>query len=173
MFSPQRVHYSLLRILAVLLLLLVDFGTASGVSATPFCEPAVAFGANRFSNPTTINNRWFPLTPGTQLVLDGQVNASGGTALHRVIFTVTALTKVINGVRTLVIWDRDFNAGQLAEAELAFFAQDNAGNVWNLGEYPEEYEGGHFAGAPSTWIAGVAGAQGGIHMLASPHTGTG
>ena len=88
------------------------------------------------------------------------------------VFTVTNLTKVLNGVRNVVIWDRDFNDGQLAEAELAFFAQDNAGNVWNLGEYPEEYEGGQFTGAPSTWISGLAGAQGGLHMLAKPRLGT-
>ena len=28
------------------------------------------------------------------------------------------------------------------EAELAFFAQDDDGNVWHLGEYPAEYRGG-------------------------------
>ena len=42
--------------------------------------------------------------------------------------TVTDLSKVIDGVRTLVIWERDYTAGQLSEPELAFFAQDNAGN---------------------------------------------
>ena len=40
------------------------------------------------------------------------------------------------------MWDVDEQDGELAEAELAFFAQDDAGNVWNLGEYPEEYEDG-------------------------------
>src|SRR3990170_3720292 len=65
------------------------------------------------------------------------------------------------------------SAGQLVETELAFFAQDDDGNVWNLGEYPEEYENGEFVGAPSTWIAGLAGAEAGVHMLAEPRQGTG
>ena len=40
--------------------------------------------------------------------------------------------------------------------------------MWNTGEYPEEYENGRFAGAPSTWISGQAHATAGIHMLAHP-----
>jgi hypothetical protein len=70
-----------------------------------------------------------------------------------------------------VLMDKDFNDGELAEAELAFQAQDHDGRVWNLGEYPEEYENGKFVGAPSTWIAGVAGAEAGQHMLAQPKVG--
>ena len=84
--------------------------------------------------------------------------------------TVTDLTKVVDGVRTLVIWERDFTAGQLSEPELAFFAQDNAGNVWLLGEYPEEYEDGKFDKAPA-WISGQKGARAGITMPAEPRLG--
>ena len=70
------------------------------------------------------------------------------------IFTVTDLTKEINGVRTVVLWDRDINAGKLLEGELALWAQDDDGNVWLLGEYPEEYdENGKFE-ARSRHMAG-------------------
>jgi hypothetical protein len=73
----------------------------------------------------------------------------------------------------VVLWDRDINAGKLLEGELAFWAQDNGGNVWLLGEYPEEYdERGKFEGAPDTWIAGVARARAGIMMRADPKEGT-
>jgi hypothetical protein len=78
---------------------------------------------------------------------------------------------MVDHVRTVVAWDRDFLEGKLQEQELAFFAQDDQGNVWNFGEYPEEYEHGKFAGAPSTWIRGTAGAYGGIHMLSQPKVG--
>jgi hypothetical protein len=71
----------------------------------------------------------------------------------------------------VVVWDRDIVEGQIAESELAFFAQDDHGNVWNLGEYPEEFEDGEFIGAPSTWIAGVAKAKAGIHMRGKPRLG--
>jgi hypothetical protein len=89
-----------------------------------------------------------------------------------VVFTVTDLTKVVDGVRSLVMFDRDFNAGALVEAELAFHAQDDSGNVWNMGEYPEEYEGGKFSGAPDTWLTGTQGAKAGLLMRAAPRTGT-
>jgi hypothetical protein len=111
-----------------------------------------------------IDNRFLPMIPGTRTILEGAVDG----VPHRVEFTVTDLTKVINGTPVLVIWDTDTSEGELAESELSFFAQDEVGNVWNLGEYPEEYEGGEFVGAPSTWIAGESGAEAGIHMQASP-----
>lgn len=179
MFSQLRVRSALLSTVAALLLLLTSAqaatssaaGTSSATATLP-CDAIVHFDRDDFSNSTNIDNKWLPLVPGTQLTLDGRANRGGGPLPHRVVFTVTNLTKVINGVRTLVVWDRDIGDGQLQEAELAFFAQDNDGNVWNLGEYPEEYTGGRFSGAPNTWIAGVAGSQGGIHMLARPRVGT-
>jgi len=125
----------------------------------------------RFSRPLKINNRMFPLVPGTEFVYRGRVVEGGESTPHSVVFTVTDLTKVVDHVRTVVAWDRDFLEGRLQEQELAFFAQDDQGNVWNFGEYPEEYENGVFTGAPDTWIRGTAGAYGGIHMLARPRVG--
>jgi hypothetical protein len=136
----------------------------------PDCQRAVAFDRNNFDS-TRIDNEFLPLTPGTQLVLEGRANRGGGALPHTVTFTVTNLIKVIDGVRTRVMWDVDENEGEVVEAELAFFAQDDDGNVWNLGEYPEEYEDGFFLGAPNTWIAGVADAEAGIHMLDRPDVG--
>lgn len=167
MFSEQR--FALLRILAAFLLTLTGVGAQGGSSEIPLCDdPVVDFDPDNFSDPTRIYNKWLPLVPGTQLTLEGRANRGGGALPHQVVFTVTNLTKMINGVRTVVVWDVDSNEGQLVERELAFFAQDDDGNVWNLGEYPEEFEERKFVGASSTWIAGLDGAEGGIHMLAKP-----
>jgi hypothetical protein len=125
----------------------------------------------RFSEPTDVDNRYFPLVPGTEFVYDGVVVEDGERHPHRVVFTVTGVTKKIHGIRTVVAWDRDFTDGELQEAELAFFAQDDRGNVWTMGEYPEEFDSGRFVGAPSTWIDGFGGGHGGIHMLARPRVG--
>lgn len=172
MFNKQSFGLTLVKVFFVLGLIFGSTGVSKAnaeQSAAPQCSQIVGFDRNNFSNPTKIDNLWLPMVPGTQITLEGTTSEG----IHSVVFTVTDLTKVIDGVSTLVIWDRDFSDGELVEAELAFFAQDNAGNVWNLGEYPEEYDQGKFTGAPSTWISGVAGAIGGIHMLAAPHTGTG
>jgi hypothetical protein len=130
------------------------------------------FERARFDDPTHIDNRWLPLTPGTQFVYEGSaIVDKEGRQSRRVVTTVTDLTKVIDGVRTLVIWETDYTAGKLSEPELAFFAQDAAGNVWLVGEYPEEYENGKFDKAPA-WISGQKGARAGITMPADPRVGT-
>jgi hypothetical protein len=130
------------------------------------------FKRAQFANPTRINNRWLPLKPGTQRVYEGSAILEGETkrSARRVVSTTTDVGKVIAGVQTLVVVEKDFTAGQLGEAEIAFFAQDDAGNVWLLGEYPEEYEDGKFADAPA-WIAGQKGARAGVAMPANPRPG--
>jgi hypothetical protein len=109
--------------------------------------------------------------PGAYSVFEGSAIEDGERISRRVVTTVTDLTKEINGVNTVVVWERDYNEGQLVEAELAFFAQDNDGNVWHMGEYPEEYEDGKFDKAPG-WLAGLEGASAGIAMRAEPRLGT-
>jgi hypothetical protein len=144
----------------------------TGNRSTGTCVRIAHFRRHNFTQPTKINNRFFPLIVGRQFVYEGRANQGGAAVPHRIVFTVTDMTKVIDGVRTRVIWDRDFDEGQLAESELAFFAQDTNGNVWSMGEYPEEYENGKFAGAPSVWIPGVSGAKAGVMMLGRPRLGT-
>jgi hypothetical protein len=113
----------------------------------------------------------FPLAVGTQFVYQGTLAEGGESKPHSVVFTVTDLWKTVDHVQTVVALDQDFLEGTLQEQELAFFAQDDKGNVWNFGEYPEEYDNGKFTGAPSTWIRGSAGAYGGIHMPGQPRPG--
>jgi hypothetical protein len=141
-------------------------------AAAAQASPAAEGGRNRFTAPATVDNPMFPLVPGTEFSYAGTLAEDGHTRPHTVVFTVSGLTKKIHGVTTVVAWDRDFLRGKLQEQELAFFAQDDAGNVWNFGEYPEEYEHGKFTGAPSTWIRGTGHAYGGIHMLARPTAGS-
>jgi hypothetical protein len=142
-------------------------------SGTPTSEISASdFDSAAFAASTAIDNQWLPLKPGTQFVYEGHVSEQHARLRHRVVFTVTDLTKMIDGVRTVVIWDRDYTDGELVEGELAFFAQDDGGNVWLLGEYPEEYEDGSFVGAPDTWISGFAGAAAGIAMRSAPRQGT-
>jgi hypothetical protein len=169
MLSERRSRVLRLSPLATLLLLLTSTGApAEAQIEPPPCDPIVAFDRHNFPDTPRIDNPWLPLTPGTQLIMEGVADRGGGALPHRVIFTATDLTKVVRGVRTLVMWDLDISEGRIAEAELAFFAQDDAGNVWNLGEYPEEYEEATFLGAPSAWIAGRAEAEAGVHMQAVP-----
>jgi hypothetical protein len=129
------------------------------------------FDRTNFDDSATVDNTWFPLVPGAYSVFEGSAIDDGERISRRVLTTVTDLSKEINGVNSAVVWERDYNEGELVEAELAFFAQDNDGNVWHMGEYPEEYEDGEFDKAPG-WIAGSKGATAGIAMRAEPRLGT-
>jgi hypothetical protein len=143
--------------------------------AIPTCGPVTVppFDVANFPDPIKIDNRWFPLMPGTQFVLEGHANRDGALPAHQIVSTVTDLTKVINGVPTVVIWEVNRNQGMLAESKLAFYAQDRDGNVWSFGQYPELYTNGKFTGAPKTWFAGLARAGAGVLVRSEPHPGSG
>jgi hypothetical protein len=147
-------------------------GPTLGVVECPACDPVDSLNVENFSRPTRIDSKWLPLKPGTQLVLQGVRNTGGGLLPHNVIFTVTNLVKRIGGIPCVVVWDRDIDQGELRESELAFFAQDDNGNVWNTGEYPEEYEQGILLGAENTWIHGVETANAGVTIQRKPKLGT-
>jgi hypothetical protein len=150
-------------------------GDPIGTVPTPessTCNTAPALDPSTFPDPLKIDNPYLPMTPGMQFVLDGVSVDKGRSIPHKIETTVTNLTKMVDGVRTLVVFERDFQAGVLQEQEINFSAQDRDGAVWLFGEYPEEYTNGILKGAPATWLAGVQGANAGISMLAGPRTGT-
>src|SRR6266498_5807895 len=124
---------------------------ASAVGQAP--EPQFTdFDPAKFTRSTNIDNEWYPLRPGTRWVYEGYTTERRKQVPHRLQFTVTDLTKEILGVRTVVAYIEDFSDGELVEKEIAFYAQDDGGNVWYFGEHPEEYKAGEFVEAP-TWIA--------------------
>jgi hypothetical protein len=136
----------------------------------PETGPEPGYDRTAFGRSTTVDNSWYPLRPGTRLNYRGQTIEDGERLGRTVTFIVTDLTKVIDGVRTVVIWERDYKDGVLDEAEIAFFAQADDGNVWHFGEYPEAYEEGKVAEAP-TWIHGLKGARAGIIIKGRPELG--
>lgn len=142
--------------------------------AADLCGPGTVLSFDRGAFPTSpkVDNKWYPLTPGMQYTTTGTVVNAEGTTERVVTHTVTGLTKVIDGVTTQVLWDRDYSDGQLVESELAFLAQTDTGEVWLFGEYPEEFENGEFVGAPNTFISGLSGAQAGMAMQGVPRVGS-
>lgn len=142
------------------------------VTPAPTESLTEAFPRDSFNKSTAIDDTWFPLIPGTRLTYEGQVNGDEGERIPAgVVITVTDLTKEIDGVRTVVEYELDYNDGELVEAELAFWAQADDGTVWHMGEYPEEYEEGEITATPG-WIAGAKEDKAGIYMWAEPRLGS-
>src|SRR3954453_9092245 len=77
-----------------------------------------------------IDNRYYPLRPGTTLTYRGVKDGN----LSRDVFRVTKRTKTIQGGPCGGGRDRLFVGGKLHETTLHCFAQDRAGNVWYFGE---------------------------------------
>jgi len=156
----------------VVVLFLMLFVSACGSGPDPEATAEFKdFAPDNFDNSTDINNKWMPMQPGTKWVYEGTAVDDEGNKFDRKIeFTVTDLTKEIAGVRAVVAWIVDYNNEDVIEKEIAFYAQDDEGNVWYLGEHPEEYQDGKFVDAP-TWIAGIEDARAGIKMMAQPQVG--
>src|SRR5690349_18097670 len=76
------------------------------------------FNAENFENSTVIDNQWMPMKPGTKWVYEGKaLDDQGNNVDRRIEFSVTDLTKEIDGVRTVVGWIEDFNNGAVNEKE--------------------------------------------------------
>lgn len=135
------------------------------------------FNPADFSNPLIINNPYFPLVPGTVYTYF----AEGEDGCEVNIFAVLDMTRNVAGVTSRVVSDvafedEDCNGptdDEIVERTNDWFAQDNSGNVWYMGEYSEDCEGGDNCElSDGSWEAGVDGAIAGIQMLATPLPGT-
>lgn len=153
---------------AVLVVLTLVGAASAGCGSSSKDSPrgaGVATAADaRFDHPG--KNAYFPLVPGTVTRLDG--SDEDGSYRERV--EVTHRTKMINGVRTIVISDVSRRtSGVLAEKTTDWYATDNAGNVWYFGEDTATYdEHGRLEDRDGTWRAGRDGAVAGLIMPAQP-----
>jgi hypothetical protein len=145
---------------------------ASPVRALDERTDLLEFKSKDFSHPATIDNKWLPLKPGTQLIYSGwKIDEEDRRIRHRVVVTVTDLMKDVNGIETVVVLEQDFGDHKIEVSGLAFRAQDDAGNVWLLGEAKEFYDEGEKIIAAKMWAAGVQGSRAGIVMPATPTAG--
>jgi hypothetical protein len=93
------------------------------------------FAAATFTDSTQISNSLFPQTPGTTR----SYTADTPDGVERIVIEVLNDTRVVMGVTCRVVRDRVFLDGVLIEDTLDFFAQDDDGNVWYLGEEVDNY----------------------------------
>ncbi|MGL5857474.1 MAG: hypothetical protein ACRC35_03530 [Angustibacter sp.] len=118
---------------------------------------------------TRIDNPFWPMRPGDRRVFR-VLDETGATA--RVVSTVTGRTRVVaNGVTARVVSTVVREDGELVERNTAWYAQDEDGNVWYLGERAREITDGVATSTDGSWEAGVDGAQAGVIMPAKPTVG--
>jgi hypothetical protein len=125
-----------------------------------------------FSDPTDIDNRYYPLTEFERCVLRGREDG----ARIRVVRTPLDRTKMFRHdgqpVRAAVIKDREYEDGELVERTFDYFAQDDRGTVWYLGEDVDEIEDGRVVGHGGAWLYGKDTNKLGVGMPAHPRVGS-
>ncbi len=116
-------------------------------------------------------NPYFVLTPGFQLVLEGQSkDDSGDLETLRVVVSVLDQTQEITlpgigTIQTRVVEEREFGDDELDEVSRNFFAIcKETGDVYYFGEDVDIYDAGQVIAHDGTWRAGVNGAGPGIKM---------
>jgi hypothetical protein len=139
---------------------------AADMSLPTGAEPVNLDPAN-FS--ADITNAYWPMKPGTRWVYRGV--AEGEPPEDIVIVATTATKKLANGITARVVRDTARSKGQLVEDTIDWYAQDQVGNVWYMGEQTAEYENGKVVSRAGSWEAGKDGAMPGIMLPALPQDG--
>jgi hypothetical protein len=115
-----------------------------------------------------IDNRYQPYERGARFHFVGVRGKTRQTddevVLHR--------SKKILGVTCTVVRDTVSEHGHAVERTYDFYAQDQQGNVWYMGEDAfERNSAGRFVKASDSWRSGVNGGKPGIIMPADPQPG--
>src|SRR5262245_22335602 len=136
-------------------------------TATPQPAPSLAPVHGRYA-PTidpanfvrTVDNRYWPLLPGTHYHYEGVRGRAPQTDDEVVLPQV----KRVAGVLCTVVRDTVSEHGRPVERTFDWYAQDKQGNVWYMGEDSLELANGRFVRASDSWETGVDGAKSGIIM---------
>lgn len=109
-------------------------------------------------------NPYFILEPGYTLVLE--------QGRERLTITVLNDTRIIDGVETRVVEERESRSGQLVEVSRNFFAISRRTNdVYYFGEEVDIYKAGKIVSHEGAWLAGSNGARFGLMMPGAPTHG--
>jgi len=126
----------------------------------------------KFSHPRDITNPYLPLASLKQDILEG---TEGGkkTRVERTLMPDKHKTFQIGSqmVDALVMEDRVFVNGELEEVALDYFAQDDSGTVFYLGEDVDEYTGGKVTNHEGAWLLGKDTQIPGVILPANPKIG--
>jgi hypothetical protein len=122
------------------------------------------FGEDPRDLGPTGRNPYFILEPGYTLVLK-----KGDVELTK---TVLNDTKMVDGVLTRVVEEKETKKGKITEVALNYFAISKRTNsVYYFGEDVDFYEDGKVVSHEGAWLSGVKGAKFGLMMPGTPLVG--
>jgi hypothetical protein len=137
-------------------------GSGGTSTASPDEGTKVEFDPANFVDPTLDTNPYHPLKPGTQWVYGGTTQVGGREVPHGIIVTITDVIREIDGVPTVAMLGESTDSGEISQVGMDYMALDKDANVWILGGYTEEYEGGQYTNTESVWLGTKEGQRVGI-----------
>lgn len=149
---------------AVLMGLAVGGGLLASAQAPAGKGWVDRFGVDKKDFVSVGANDYFRLEPGYVLVLEkGKV---------RLVITVLDETRLVDGVETRVVEERESKAGRLVEVSRNFFAFNTADRgVYYFGEEVDIYENGRIVRHEGAWESGQRGARFGLMVPGRPEVG--
>ena len=117
----------------------------------------VEFDPANFVDPTLSTNLYHPLKPGTQWVYGGSTEVGSRTVPHGIVVTITDVIREIDGVPTVAMLGESTDSGEISQVGMDYMALDKDGNVWVLGGYDEDFEGGEYTNIDTAWLGSADG----------------
>jgi hypothetical protein len=117
---------------------------------------------------TNITNPYFPVSLVGRKVFEGEEQDGRDVIKTRLESRILPQTKVIMGVTTAVLEEKEYEDGELIEVALDYIAQHKDGSVYYFGEDVDFYEDGRLVDHHGAWLAGVGPNRPGILMPAQP-----
>ena len=113
-------------------------------------------------------NSYFILKPGYQVILGGQED---GEELE-LVMTVLNETKVVDGIETRVVEEKETEGGNIVEVSRNYFAICKpTNNAIYFGEEVDMYEDGKIVSHEGAWLAGENGSKAGMIMPGKAEVG--
>lgn len=148
----------------------------AGTGLGPFVLPQTSsrsgwvdtFAIDKKDFAPTGSNSYFRLEPGYTLKLAGRE----GLRRTTLVITVLEETRLVDGVETRVVEERESKGGRLAEVSRNFYAFNTADrSVYYFGEEVDIYKDGKVVDHEGAWESGKNGARFGLMMPERPAVG--
>ncbi len=162
--SPRTRRAQLLAAAAAVATAVAGCSASSAPSDTAPVATRFEFDAANFVDPTTSTNPYHPLVPGTQWIRSGTTEVGSRKVPHSVISTLTDVVRTIDGVTAVAMLDQSTDSGEISQVGFDWLALDKDGNVWIMGGYTEDFEGGEFTNAEDAWLGKATGGNPGVLM---------
>jgi hypothetical protein len=140
--------------------------SAAGKDKARSAQPSwrTAFPVDKADLADHGRNPYFILEPGYRLTLEN--------GPERLVVSVLDETRMVDGVKTRVVEERETKGGKLAEISRNFFAINRkTADVYYFGEDVDIYKNGRVTSHEGAWLSGINGARFGLIVPGKPRVG--